>query len=120
MKKIAVLVLMAVFLSLSASLLYAEEKTGDEVLSIATDAVKGKNFMLEDVSIIYDEDGKLWNERIGYLAEEDKSPNHGILRKGFLKNYKVVLFDYKEPLPDIWVFVDKDTGEVLEVYREKK
>lgn len=119
MKKIAVMVLMAVFLSLSVSLLYAEEKAVDEIISIATEAVKGKDFKLEDVSIIYDEGGKLWSEKIGYLAGEDQSPNHGILRQGFLKNYKIVFFDYKEPLPDIWVFVDKDTGEVLEVYKEE-
>jgi len=118
MKKVAVLVLMAMFLSLSVSLLCAEEKAKDEVLAVATAAVKGQGLKLEEVNIIYDEGGKLWNERMGYLAEEDKSPNHGILRKGFLKNYKIVFFDFKEPLRDVWVFVDKDTGEVLEVYRE--
>jgi hypothetical protein len=33
-----------------------------------------------------------------------------------MKNYRTVYFDFKEPVPDIWVFVDKDTGEVLEVF----
>jgi len=105
------------FLFSGAVVAYAQEKTNDEVIAIATEAVKGQNFELKDVDIIYDEGGKLWSERIGYLAGEDQSPNHGILRHGFLKNYKVVFFDYKEQLPDIWVFVDKDSGEVLGVYQ---
>jgi len=118
MKKVLVLVLLAVFLFSVTPLLFAQEKTKDDVVAIATEAVKAENFELEDVDIIYDEDGKLWSEKVGYLAEEEQSPNHGILREGFLKNYKVVLFDFKEPVPDVWVFVDKDTGDVLKVYSE--
>jgi hypothetical protein len=30
-----------------------------------------------------------------------------------------VYFDYKEPLPDVWVFVDKDSGDVLTVHAER-
>ncbi len=118
MKKFIVMVLMAMFLFSAVSLLCAEEKTKSEVIVIATEAVKANNFDLKDVAVIYDEGGKLWSERVGYLVGEDKSPNHGIMRNGFLKNYKIVFFDYKESLPDIWVFVDKDTGEVLGVYKE--
>ena len=117
MSRLAVIGVFTAFLFSMVSFGYAQEKNKDEVISIAMEALKGQNIQLEDVSVIYDEGGKLWNEKVGYLAEEDKSPNHGILRKGFLKNYKIVLFDFKEPLPDIWVFIDKDTGEVLEVYR---
>lgn len=118
MKKFVV-VLAVMFLFSAVTLLRAEEKTNSEVIAIATEAVKAKNFEVKDVNVIYDEGGKLWDERSGYLIGEDKSPNHGIMRKGFLKNYKIVFFDYKDPLPDIWVFVDKDTNEVLEVYQEK-
>jgi len=118
MKKFVVMALGMVFLFLAVSLLYAQDKTKEDVIAIATEAVKGQNFELKDVNIVYDEDGKLWDEKIGYLVGEDKSPNHGILRKGFLKNYKIVFFDFKEPLTDVWVFIDKDTGEVLDVYKE--
>jgi len=119
-KKFTVMVLAALFLFSAAALLYAQDKAKDEVIAIATEVVKGQNFKLEEVNIVYDEGGKLWNEKVGYLAGEDQSPNHGILRKGFLKNYKIVFFDFKEPLPDIWVFIDKDSNEVLEVYREAR
>ncbi len=57
-------------------------------------------------------------EKLGFVDLEDKTPNHGILKRGFLKNYLTVYFDFKEPLKDVWVFIDKDTGEVFEVYNE--
>jgi len=97
----------------------SKEISKDRVVAIATEAVKGQGFELEETNIIYDEDGKLWSEKVGFLSGEDKSPNHGILRQGFLKNYRTVYFDFKEPLADIWVFIDKDSGEVLTVYKEE-
>ncbi len=118
MKKFTVIALIAMFLFSAITLLYAEDKGKDEIIAIATKAVQVNNLDLGKVDIIYDEGGKLWDKRVVYLAGEDKSPNHGILRKGVLKNYKIVFFDFKEPLKDIWVFIDKDTGEVLEVYKE--
>lgn len=90
----------------------------DTIIAIATEAVKGAGIAVEDVNVIYDEDGKLWSEKSGFVGFEDQSPNHGILKRGFLKNYRIVYFDFKEPLKDAWVFIDKDTGEVLAVYRE--
>lgn len=115
---------------LGASFAYAQDSLKEEVvkpqeavskekvLAIATAAVQGEGVKLDEVSIIYDEDGQLWSERIGKVVGVDNSPNHGVLKRGFLKNYKIVYFDFKEPIKDIWVFVDKDTGEVLEVYKE--
>jgi hypothetical protein len=90
----------------------------EKIIAIAAAAVKEAGIVVEGVDIIYDEDGKLWDEKTGFLAGEDKSPNHGILRRGFLKNYKIVYFDFKEPIKDVWVFIDKDSGEVFEVYKE--
>jgi len=97
----------------------SQEISKEKVIAIATAAVKGKGFNLDEVNVIYDENGKLWSEKIGVITTEDKSPNFGILKKGFLKNYRTVYFDFKDPLPDLWVFIDKDTGEVFEVYRER-
>ena len=94
------------------------EAAKQKVIAVATEAVKAAGFAIQDVSIVYDENGQLWSERVGY-AELNQNPNRGILVRGFIKNYKIVYFDYKEPLKDVWVFMDKDTGEVLEVYQEK-
>jgi len=109
---------------LGISFLYAQDKQGgeltkEEILSIATVTIKNNGIDIKEVNIIYDDGNKLWSEEIGSYKELDNSPNFGILKKGFLKNYRTVYFDFKEPLPDMWVFIDKDTGEVLEVYTEK-
>ncbi len=90
----------------------------EKIIEVATIALKGKGIELNEVNIIYDEGNKLWSEKIGYMAAQDTDPNHGILKRGFLKNYRIVYFDFKEPLKDIWVFIDKDTGEVFEIYTE--
>lgn len=117
MRKIVILAIF-VFVAAFAAVAAEVEIDKDKVLAIATEAIKAKGIEIVDVNIIYDEDGKLWSERLGAAGFEDKTPNHGILKQGFLKNYKIVLFDLKEPLSDAWVFIDKDTGEVLDVYQE--
>jgi hypothetical protein len=121
MRRLFVFVLAALAVLVVFSLSYcAQEKLSKEkIIDIATIAVKEKGFSLSEVDIIYDEGGRLWCEALGRVGFEDKSPNHGILKKGFLKNYRIVFFDYKAPIKDVWVFIDKDTGEVLTVYREK-
>lgn len=121
MKKLVLigLAVLAVFFLATTAFCADEIVQSDKIIAVATQAAKEAGVVIEEVDIIYDEGGKLWNERTGVLIGEDKSPNHGILRKGFLKNYQIVYFDFKEPLNDVWVFVDKDTGEVLTVYREE-
>lgn len=103
-----------------SSAAFCEEKDfpKEKIISIATEAAKAEGININEVDIIYDEGGKLWSERLGATGFEDKTPNHGILKQGFLKNYRIVYFDFKEPIKDVWVFIDKDTGEVLTVYRE--
>lgn len=90
----------------------------EKIVAIATAAVKDAGIALDEVNIIYDEGGKLWSEKSGFVSGQDESPNFGILKKGFLKNYRIVYFDFKEPIKDVWVFIDKDTGETLTVYKE--
>jgi hypothetical protein len=87
----------------------------DEILAIAAGEVEGQGYSLEGVSVIYDDGNRLWEETVGKMTDLN-SPNFGVFKRGFMKNYRTVYFDFKEPLPDLWVFIDKDTGEVLEVY----
>jgi len=95
------------------------EMSKEEILAIATAEVKAKGVNIEGAEVVYDEGNRLWAEAIGKMTVADDSPNFGILKKGFLQNYRTIYFDFKEPLKDIWVFIDKDTGEVLEVYTEQ-
>ena len=94
-----------------------EELTKDKILGIAIEHVKAQGISVDGVTVIYDEDGKLWSEKTGMAKIESESPNHGVLVKGFLKNYRIVYFDFQDPLPDLWVIVDKDTGEVLGIVK---
>lgn len=91
----------------------------DQIISIATEQIKAKGVNIEEVNVVYDEGNRLWSEKIGVLSAASEDPNRGVLTRGFLKNYRTVFFDFKDPLPDVWVFVDKDTGEVLEVYQQQ-
>ncbi|MFZ5800734.1 MAG: hypothetical protein ACOY3D_05090 [Candidatus Omnitrophota bacterium] len=106
---------LAVFIAFASAM--AEEVGKEKVIEIAKVAAKAEGINLEGVTIVYDEGGKLWSETLGAAAVLDNSPNYGILKNGFLKNYRIVLFDFVDPAKDVWVFVDKDTGEVLEVYQ---
>jgi hypothetical protein len=119
-KKLAVMVMLSlILLPLQAAFAEQKEISKDQVISIATLAAKGEGLKVEEAEVIYDEGGKLWVEKTGFMTLENQSPNHGILKRGFLKNYLIVYFDFKEPIKDAWVFVDKDTGEVLSVYKEQ-
>jgi len=120
MQKKLVLLLLTVFVFTAVVVSFAAESDFDQdkIVSIATEAVKAKGIEVKDVNVVYDIDGQLWSDRLGAVGFEDTTPNHGILKQGFLKNYKIVFFDYIEPLKDVWVFIDKDTGEVLTVYQE--
>lgn len=121
-KKFFIIACVFLMLALFSSIARAVEKkdfTQDEIVAIATAEVKAKGFQLDEVQIIYDDGNKLWDEQIGKITELSDSPNFGIFKKGFMSNYKTVYFDFIDPLPDLWVFIDKDTGEVLEVYQMK-
>lgn len=89
-----------------------------KIIEIAAYSLIKSGIRIDAVDITYDERGKLWSQRFGRAELEDKSSNRGILNKGLLKNYQVVYFDFKEPVKDVWVFVDKDSGKILKVYKE--
>lgn len=112
------LAVVAVFCSWQVSFSAEADFPQEKIIAIATEAVRGTGLSIEEANVIYDEGGKLWSEKSGFISFEDQSPNHGILKQGFLKNYRIVYFDFQEPLKDVWVFIDKDTGEVLTVYKE--
>jgi hypothetical protein len=88
----------------------------EKIIAIATEAVQGEGYSLDEVDIIYDENNQRWEEQIGKM-EISNMPNFGVFKKGFMQDYCTVYFDFKEPAPDLWVFIEKDRGEVLEVYK---
>jgi len=114
-KALLVILAFAVLFSFPSAFAGKDELSKDEIKAIAIKEVKAKGFKIEGAEIIYDSGNKMWTRKIGYLTQKIDDRNHGVLVQGFQKNYRTVYFDLKEPANDLWVFVDKDTGEVLAV-----
>lgn len=116
MKKVILIALaFAVLFSFSSAYAENNELSKDEIMAIAIETVKAQGIDAAEADIIYDDGNQMWERKIGYITEKIDDPNHGILVKGFQKNYRTVYFDLKDPAKDLWVFVDKDSGEVLAV-----
>lgn len=96
----------------------ATDEAKAQVISVATEAVKEAGMDVEGVNVVYDQGGQLWSETMGRITIK-QGPNKGILEHGDTNNDEIIYFDYKEPLKDVWVFVNKDTGQVVEIYREE-
>ncbi|MDI6606715.1 MAG: hypothetical protein QME65_06215 [Candidatus Omnitrophota bacterium] len=126
MKKL-LLGVMVLGLLLAASAVFAQgEAAGiseEQIKAAAIKAVQEKNIVFEEADIIYDEENALWDERVMVIEETPNDPNYGNLPGGVLaeKKYQAVFFDFPEEslTKDVWVFVDKDTGEVITVYQEQ-
>jgi len=104
------------------SYVQAVDLTQDEVISKAKGVLAQKGVAVVDCNIVYDDSNKSWEEWGSYVARTPNDNNHGYLPKGVLENYKyqAVYFDfYDDAKKDIWVFVNAETGDVLEVYEKK-
>lgn len=122
MKKLMLFLAAALLLNYSVAMAAAKDRQlkPEDIKAIAVSAVQKQGIVLKEVDVIYDEGGKIWLQRSGIAAIKNDSSNYGILKNGFLKNYRIVLFDFRDPVAkDVWVFIDKDTGDVLTVYKER-
>ncbi|MEW5758698.1 MAG: hypothetical protein AB1755_04415 [Candidatus Omnitrophota bacterium] len=115
-KKILFIIAMVIIPSLALQS-YAKEITKDEAIKIASDRLLLDGLSLEGVEVTYDEENKLWESKINKIIVLDNIAIFGIIKKGFLENYKIVFFQFKPPHRDIWVFIDKDTGDILDIYK---
>ncbi len=113
---LAGILILAIFCSFPS---YALKKqlTKYEIVESATRAMNADGFNLYKVEVLYDQNNKMWRERVNKMTDLINSPNFKLFERGFMKNYQAVLFSFKDPSGEAWVFVDRDTGEVLEIYR---
>lgn len=116
-KLIFVTVMLMTCLYLLPSYALKKELGKYEIVESASKALTQNGFYLAGVEIIYDKDNKRWRERVNMMADIINSPNFKLFERGFMKKYQAVLYNFKEPDGEVWVFVDRDTGEVLEIYR---
>lgn len=96
----------------------------DRAIRAAREAAQSRGIIVGEAEIIYDADNKKWEERVAAIEQLPADPNHGKLPHGMLynKKYETVLLDFKEDATDadVWVFIDKDTGDVLTIYQEER
>lgn len=96
----------------------------ERAIVTAKEAVKARGIMAGDAQIIYDPSGNRWEEKIAVIESSPSDPNHGYLPRGMLyeRKFETVLLDFEEDAKDAdtWVFIDKDTGDVITIYQEKR
>jgi hypothetical protein len=116
MKKITVWLLFLTFIS---TLLFAQEQelSKEEIIKSAVEALEGEGENLENRALVFDEENKLWEEKIKTINKKMK-PNYEFLKN---ENYQAVCFGLLKGWHggDIWFFIDKNTGKVLKIYGEE-
>ena len=99
------------------------ESPQERAESAARIAAEDAGIIVDEAQLIYDPENKRWEERVEAIEQDPADPNHGKLPHGMLynKKYETVLLDFKEDADtaDAWVFVDKDTGDVILIYEEE-
>lgn len=115
-----ILAALVVLFSLTLAAAAEKELSRGQILDVAVKAAEQKGIVLKDVDIVYDEENDRWEERMVYI-KEDTTPNRGIFDQGYSKKYQAILLDFEETAPtkDVWVFVDRETGEVVTFFEEK-
>lgn len=117
--------LAAVVLTLAGPQALCLAQTAEEkAMETAKQAAGQEGIVVGEAELIYDPSNQKWEERVAAIEALPSDPNHGNLPHGVLrsKKYETVLLDFQEDATeaDAWVFIDKDTGDVLAVYQEKR
>lgn len=125
MKKGALGIIVAAVLLAAALAVPCMADTAEErAVMKAKEAAQNKGIIVGEAQIVYDPSNKKWEERVVAIEQLPADPNHGMLPQGMLydKKYETVLLDFQEGATeaDTWIFLDKDTGDVLTIYQEKR
>ena len=88
-----------------------------EIIQIATKAARIEGINLIYRSICFDVENKFWKEKLRTM-DKDKARNYKFLEN---KKYQAVCLSLIEILNgrDVWVVIDKKTGEILALYKEE-
>jgi len=91
-------------------------------VKIANEELLKQGFDVTQKDIIVDKDNTLWNTR--YLSDDKfKESNQHIIKKLKNKNYWAIYYTPKRPQGllggEAWVFVDKNTGDVILLFKLK-
>ncbi|MFA5038315.1 MAG: hypothetical protein WC732_01395 [Candidatus Omnitrophota bacterium] len=123
MRKWYFMVMAALVLSFAGAAACLAETAEEKAVKTAKEAALKEGVAIAEAELIYDPSNQKWEERVVAIEALPADPNHGNLPHGMLQNrkYETVLLDFKEGATeaDTWVFLDKDTGDVLAIYQEK-
>lgn len=79
-----------------------------------------KKMSLVGASVSLDENNKEWQSKSLFIVE-NKNGNQGNFKAGYDFRYQAVYVDYKDTgKEDAWVLMNINTGEIAEIYHEKK
>lgn len=87
----------------------------EQILEIANRKAVTEGFNLQDLDVKYDEHNKIWSEESKmFRSTSDKSPLEQLSRLE-TRNYQAIYYKPKELMlgGTLWVFVDRETGEVI-------
>lgn len=97
--------------------------TKQQIIDIATKKAKAEEVSLDIREIYYDLGNKAWARKLAEIKKN--SPDYAKSRNYFkildAYDYQAVLFALKPLIlgGDLWVFVDKKTGEVITIHGEE-
>lgn len=92
--------------------------TRGQIVDFALKAAEEQGYELVDFSIVYDEANRRWSE-VMLLVDKEKAQNKGIFEGGYMDKYQAVLIDFTDPqAKDVWVFVDRESGDILTFFEE--
>ncbi len=99
--------------------------TEQQIIEIAINKAKPEKVNLDIREVYYDLGNKAWTRKLVEIKKN--SPDYAKSRNYFeildTYDYQAVLFALKPDLNvlggDLWVFVDKKTGEVITIHGEK-
>jgi hypothetical protein len=120
-KFVAILLLLVIIATLGIVGCKQNMLTEKAILKIANTEAEKRGHILESDNIYYDHGNKLWKEKLGYIGKNvpDQAERLKVLDN---RKYQAVHYYPKDKMTLgglLWIFVDKETGEVITMYGEK-
>ena len=91
--------------------------TRQEIVRIAGEQAKGEGIILANRNTVFDRGNKRWHRKFKTI-NTTMAPSYEFLEN---REYQAILYSLKRSQlgGDFWVFVDKQSGEVLTFYGEE-
>lgn len=126
---ILAILLILKFISFPKTTLFPQIALTEEqkyIVEIASEKTKSLGYNLDELSVFYDTDNKIWIEGYGSILANKETPEYEKLYSILEgRNYQAVYYYHRPSKHEVilggsvWILVDKETKEVIFVQREK-